>query len=93
MLPSIDFNDESLLAAYKVANVRSDRLLPDELAVCDLPISQPPPELFLSVGLVDTKPACTRRLHLIRTAHSHSVRAAYATSPRLRGEVASAASG
>jgi hypothetical protein len=52
VLPAVNLDDQPLLAADKIANVRADRLLPDEFASGDLPIAKMPPQLLLGVGLI-----------------------------------------
>ena len=43
MLPSVNFDNQPVFARNEVTNIRANRLLPDKLAVSDLPIAQAPP--------------------------------------------------
>ena len=43
MLPSVDFDNQPVLARNEVANIWANRLLPDKLAASDLPIAKAPP--------------------------------------------------
>jgi hypothetical protein len=52
MLPSIDLDNNQLLAANEVADVAADRLLPDEFISIDLPVANAIPERRFCVGLV-----------------------------------------
>jgi hypothetical protein len=57
MLPTIDFNDESFLAANKVDHVRTDRLLTDKLPI-ELSRAQSIPQPQLSVRRIATEASC-----------------------------------
>jgi len=54
MLAAIDFYNQSLFTTYKIDDVRTDRLLPDEFSIGYLPVSQPPPQLLLGISLIRT---------------------------------------
>ncbi len=56
MLAAVHLDDQPLFATDKIANVRSDWLLPHKLGASDLPIAQSPPKLFLGIRLIDAQP-------------------------------------
>ncbi len=55
MLPSVNFDNQPVLARNEVANIRANRLLPDKLAASDLPIAKAPPQFLLGICLVHTQ--------------------------------------
>jgi hypothetical protein len=54
VLSPIDFDNDKFLAANEVADVATDRLLPDEFISIDLPVANTIPEFRFRVGLVGT---------------------------------------
>jgi hypothetical protein len=58
MLPTIDFENQSLLSADEINNITSNRLLPHELVSADRVCSQPIPETQFSIRRIAAKPSC-----------------------------------
>ncbi|TWA91386.1 hypothetical protein [Bradyrhizobium stylosanthis] len=91
VLPAVDFNDDSLLAAYEIADLADDRFLPDEFVSIDPPISDAIPENRLGIRLIGTQAPCeSDRLFVVATHWlALSVREAplsHSLAPFLRGE-------
>ena len=69
MLTAIDFNDQFLLAAYEIDNIRTNRLLAHKLEATKCPRTQSIPELLLGVGGV--APQFTRKLSFREFGAAH----------------------
>ncbi len=66
MLPTINFNYQSILKADKINYVFSKRLLSAKFYPIQMPIPQIHPELFLGIGLSSPKfPRCVHRLRFL----------------------------
>jgi len=52
VLAAIDLDDQASLATNEIADIRTDRLLTNELAAGELSAPKVPPEFGLRVGLI-----------------------------------------
>ncbi len=69
VLPTVDFNDETLLAAHEITDVADDRLLPDKLVAVDPPVADAIPENRLCICLIDAQSSCASDGLLIVATH------------------------
>jgi hypothetical protein len=59
MLRSVGFNDQPLLEANEIDDIRPDDLLPPKLEGAEATVAEDRPQAFLSVGRVGAHPAGT----------------------------------
>jgi hypothetical protein len=69
VLSSINFQDDLLLSADEITDIRANRELSGELMTIDLPITNAIPQDPLRVGLIDAQPPCDSDHLPIWTAH------------------------
>jgi hypothetical protein len=69
VLPSINFNDKTTLAADQIDRVRTDRLLPDKFITVEAPRSKSIPERSLGIGGVTSQTPSTFGPDLISFSH------------------------
>jgi hypothetical protein len=62
---SVELDDKFFLTANEVAEVKADRLLPNEFEPAERAVSKPPPKLAFSLGLVLAQP--TRPARFVQT--------------------------
>src|SRR5712692_4111178 len=72
VLPSIDFNDESLFSTHEIDHVGRDRFLPDELEPAEPSVTQCKPQLRFSIG--GLAPKASFQAHFAAFGSTHGAR-------------------
>jgi hypothetical protein len=63
MRRAVDLDNKFLLAANEVGEIRTNRLLPNELEPAEKVVSKAPPKLAFGLGLVSPQPASSARFN------------------------------
>src|SRR5262249_25460187 len=82
VLAAIDFDDKAPLAADKIDNVRTDRMLPYELVTAELARAKLIPDIAFCFGGEAAKRAAARRLYFAGAAHLFSCPSPVSTGSR-----------